>query len=144
MHLPTHLATTILLILSTTVFAQITTVPDPARTACVECMRDAGWGAVPACKGLENSSNNSSTPNNRQLQCWCGSTANKTWFNKCISTDKCSAATANLLMVAVMSVTNQPGVCDKVSLTSSASHKFSGSIVMGAAGATMAIVGAIL
>ncbi|KAF9142492.1 hypothetical protein BG015_000816 [Linnemannia schmuckeri] len=112
--------------------------------ACSTCITNAGISAVPACKGVENEKATGSTPTDKQKICWCGLKSNKNWADGCVGADKCSAESKEML-VSMINAGAAQVTCDNVSGTS-AGNGFCGlnSAKVAAAGAAMAVVGALL
>ncbi|KAF8944052.1 hypothetical protein BGZ47_004715 [Haplosporangium gracile] len=112
--------------------------------ACITCMTNAKSAAAPACKGLEDTKTTGSSFTDREKACWCGLKANTNWANGCVGADKCSAEVKEMLVSIVNAATAQI-TCDNVSSTS-AGNGFCGlnSAKVTAAGAAIAVVGALL
>jgi hypothetical protein len=130
------------------VSAQLTT-DTAALAACGTCINNAGIAAVPSCKGLSNDKPDSTptAPTAQQKACWCGLKNSKNWADSCVASDKCTAATKDQLVMAINTVSGQPGFCDGVSATSAAGARFCGASsaqVAAAGAAALAVAGALL
>ncbi|KAG9071693.1 hypothetical protein KI688_005906 [Linnemannia hyalina] len=122
-------------------------VPDPkVVAACSTCIDNAAIAAAPACKSLEGYIGGKNAPPADKMQaCMCGLKGNMNWADSCVRPDKCTALHTSALVSAVTSNTSQPNACINASATS-AGFKMCGvsSAKVAAAGAAMAVVGALL
>ncbi|KAK3836874.1 MAG: hypothetical protein J3R72DRAFT_449976 [Linnemannia gamsii] len=135
-------AVTILSVVS----AQASMPSTPNIEACGICLNNAGYSAVPVCKGLEGKESKPNTPPTATHKaCWCGLKSTKNWSDSCVGPDKCTAGQRASLVGIIDAAVAQAGFCDNVS-TTSAGFKMSGvsSAKVAAAGAAMAVVGALL
>ncbi|KAG0270863.1 hypothetical protein BGZ95_001423 [Linnemannia exigua] len=154
MRFSTIIAAASTLVLLGTVSAQTQPqVPNAqAMAACATCLNEAMGLATPACKGIEgvkvttnSNSNSKSSPTEKELACFCSIAGKKDWGNSCAQPDKCSAEIVSTLYKSMELAAAQPGTCDKVSTTSAANMLScsSSKMALGAAGAAMAIAGAL-
>ncbi|KAF9932397.1 hypothetical protein FBU30_008249 [Linnemannia zychae] len=135
---------TILAVSAMVVLSTVSAQTSSNLEECNKCLTSAGIAAVPACKGLENTKvDDPSKGNAQQKKCWCGLSANKSWSDSCISSNKCASDTVAAVQLVYTMIAAQPGICDGVSSTNAGSN-LCGSMMVGAAGAALAVAGALL
>ncbi|KAG0276465.1 hypothetical protein BGZ96_003274, partial [Linnemannia gamsii] len=144
MRFSTIIAASAITILSV-VSAQVSMPLRPNYEACNICLNSAASSAIPVCKGLEGREIKfNAPPTATETACWCGLKGIKNWSNSCVGPDKCTAPDRDSFVQKIDSVVTMAGSCKNVSATS-AGFKMWGvsSVKVAAAGAAMAVVGAL-
>ncbi|KAG0291445.1 hypothetical protein BGZ96_005202 [Linnemannia gamsii] len=104
-------------------------------------MNEAGFIAVPVCKGLEDSK--VSRGSEMHKACWC-----PTWSDVCVKSGMCSAEAKEVYVQMIAGATAQPGFCDGVATSAAGRNRLcrvsSSSKVTGAGVVALAVAGALL
>ncbi|KAF9134619.1 hypothetical protein BGW39_006384 [Mortierella sp. 14UC] len=117
---------------------------NPAVVACRVCIEKAAVSTSPACQSMEPKPLAGGHPTDKQQACYCGLAPNKTWADSCTQSDKCTLEMVQGYYHLFTMLTSSTGLCAGVTSAAAATSVLGGTSKVAAAGAAMAIAGALL